>query len=186
MSESTKNRPMRFQRVRDDASVSGRPFLLALFGVFTIVMLITLLAGLQTYRAVVDEGSEADAQRLAYGTLVNTVKAFDSFDALSASEYEGNDVLQMEQRTSGTSYVMRLYVHDGMLMQQFSLADAPLAPESAHALFATDVFSIGYEDGLLTLVTDEVRPCVYLACAQPSLGGAEGGSGRIPSEAGDA
>lgn len=170
MSSVASDTALRIRRHREEAPAPGRPFLLVLFGAFAAIMLVALLVGLQGYRAVADERSATDEQRLAYGSLVNTVKAFDAVDAFTVSEYEGNDVLSMAQLTNSGAYVMLLYVSDGMLMQQYSTADdAFVAPESAHALFATNTFDVAYANGLLTLTTDEVSPCVRLACPQSSL-----------------
>ena len=174
-------------RRKGDASATGRPFLLVLFGVFAAVMLVALLVGLQGYRAIADERNAVDDQRIAYGSLVNTVKAFDSNDAFSVSEYEGNDVLSMMQRTSAGTYLMQLYVHDGMLMQQYSVAaDAQLAPETAHPLFATDTFRVTYENYLLTLTTDAASPSVYLRTPQSTLAFEMQQGALARSEAGDA
>lgn len=170
MSNSVADTALRIRRHRDETPVSGRPFLLVLFGVFVAIMLIALVVGLQGYRAIADERNATDEQRLAYGSLVNTVKAFDAIDAFSVAEYEGNDVLSMTQLTASGAYVMLLYVHGGMLMQQYSVADdAAVSPESAHALFPTTEFNVAYGDGLLVLTTDQASPCVRLACPQPFL-----------------
>ena len=170
MSKDAKNMSLGMRRSADDAAATGRPFLLVLFGVFAIIMLLALLVGLQGYRAIAADRNGTDEQRLAYGSLVNTVMAFDSVNAFSVSEYEGNDVLSMTQRTPGGTYLMLLYVHDGMLMQQYSVAnDATIAPDAAHPLFATDTFRISYENDLLTLSTDVVNPSIYLRTPQSFL-----------------
>lgn len=187
MSGDARNTALGIRRSSDDAAATGRPFLLVLFGVFAVVMLAALLLGLQGYRAIVADSAEADEQRLAYGSLVNTVKAFDSTDAFSVNEYEGNDVLSMVQQTSGGTYLMLLYVHDGMLMQQYSVAyDAAVDPETAHPLFATDTFRVAYENDLLTLTTDIAKPTIYLRTPQWFLAHKLEQRAAADSEAGDA
>lgn len=187
MSRNMKSISLGMRRHADDAVATGRPFLLVLFGVFVVIMLVALLVGLQGYRAIADERNAIDEQRLAYGSLVNTVKAFDSIDALSVSEYDGNDVLSMMQRTATNTYIMLLYVHDGMLMQQYSIAyDVDVSPADAHALFATSTFKVDYTDGLLTLVTDDAQPCIYLTTPQPFLAHKVAQRAPVDSEAGDA
>lgn len=177
------------RRRLDDARAIDHGFLLVLFGVFAAIMLVALLVGLQGYRTIADERNATDDQRLAYGSLVNTVKAFDAAGAFSLNEYEGNDVLLMVQRTSTGTYFMTLYVHDGMLMQQYSVAtsDAPeLSPESAHPLFETNTFDVSFQDGLLTLATDAASPQVHLMCPQPILDRVFEMRAAASSEAGDA
>lgn len=186
MSKDMTNISLGMRHRSDTSSATGRPFLLVLFGVFAAVMLIALLVGLQGYRAIADERNATDEQRLAYGSLVNTVKAFDSIDAFSVSEYEGNDVLFMQQRVVGGTYLMLLYVHDGMLMQQYSVAaNATIAPEEAHPLFATNTFHVDYAGELLTLTTDEASPSIRLACQQPFLAFKLGQRSSSDAEAGD-
>lgn len=189
MSRDTMNAPFGMRRRATAEQASGRGFLLVLFGVFAAIMLAALLVGLQGYRAIVDEKDTVDEQRLAYGSLVNTVKAFDAIGAFRLNEYEGNDALLMVQRTTGGTYFMLLYVHDGMLMQQYSVA-APngpeFSPESAHPLFETNTFAVSYQDGLLTLATDAASPQVRLTCPQPMLDRETALRAAAASEAGDA
>ena len=187
MRRDTNTLPFGGRHQSGGAGVTGRSFLLVLFGAFVAIMLVALLVGLQGYRTIADERNAVDDRRLAYGSLVNTVKAFDSANALSVNEYEGNDVLSMTQTTPGGTYLMLLYVHDGMLMQQYSVAnDATIAPENAHPLFATDTFRVSYGNDLLTLTTDTASPVIYLRTPQSFLTFKFEQRASVEPEAGDA
>lgn len=150
---------------------STRAFTLVLFAGFMVVMLLTLWFGLQVYHQLSAERASVEAERLAYGSLVNSVRANDAVDAFGFDSFEGNDALVMTQRTESGDFETVLFVHDGQLLQQYALAGTPIDPSAAHALFPTETFSVAYgDDGLLTLATDTVTVSVDLHSPQTMLG----------------
>lgn len=161
------------------ASDRARPFTLALLAIFMLAMLLALLLGTQVYRSLDDRRAETDARRLAYGTLVNAVKANDALDAVSVEHAGASDTLSMVQRTASGDFVTRLFVEDGELMQSYAAVETPSDSIVAHGLFSTDTFVVSYERGLLVLKTDPVTVSVALECVQPSLegGAVVGGEG---------
>ena len=169
----------------------GRVFTGLLFALFVVVLLMAILTGTGVYRALHQEGEVADNQRLSLTLLANDVRANDQIDAVArawvteervlvevaedsslgeqsveaavteTSVLDGPALVLRETLPSGV-YETRLYLYDGMIMEEYALADAPYDPEKATAIVGSSVFDFTYENGLLTIVTDAGETSVAL------------------------
>ena len=182
---------MRRQRERD----FGRVFTGLLFALFVATLLMAILAGTDVYRGLNREGDAADNQRLSLTLLANDVRANDQIDAVAcawvtedavdmvvaqgreelglpeaagASDarclLDGPALVLRETLPSGV-YETRLYRYDGVIMEEYALADAPYDPSKATAIVRSSVFDFSYGGGLLTIVTDAGQTSVALRAA---------------------
>lgn len=182
---------MRRQRERD----FGRVFTGLLFALFVATLLMAILAGTDVYRGLNREGDAADNQRLSLTLLANDVRANDQIDAVACAwvTEEGVDMVVAQGReelglpeAAGASdtrclldgpalvlretlpsgvYETRLYRYDGVIMEEYALADAPYDPSKATAIVRSSVFDFSYGGGLLTIVTDAGQTSVALRAA---------------------
>ena len=166
----------------------GRVFTGILFALFVIALLIAILVGTGVYRALHQEGEVADYQRLALTLLANDVRANDQVGAVvrawvtdeaieveeAVAEAGGAMSLAAEVREvegnklDGPALVLRetlLYRYDGVIMEEYTLADAPYEPGKATPIVRSSVFDFSYRDGLLTIVTDAGEASVALRSA---------------------
>ena len=78
--------------------------------------------------------------------------------ASMAQDWDGSvlegPALVLRETLPGGVYETRLYRYDGVIMEEYALADAPYDPEKATAIVVSSVFDFTYRDGLLTLTTD--------------------------------
>lgn len=154
----------------------GRVFTGLLFALFVATLLMAILAGTDVYRGLNREGDAADNQRLSLTLLANDVRANDQIDAVAcawvtedgASDtrclLDGPALVLRETLPSGV-YETRLYRYDGVIMEEYALADAPYDPSKATAIVRSSVFDFSYGGGLLTIVTDAGQTSVALRAA---------------------
>ena len=130
----------------------GRLFTVLLFALFIVALLIAIMTGTGLYRALVEVRDQADDTRLATGLIANSVRAADSVDAVGAGE--GRSLVLTERLDSGT-FETRIYAYQGSIVEEYALADAAYTPEKATPVVASERFAFSYENGLLTVETDD-------------------------------
>ena len=133
----------------------GRFFTVLLFALFIITLLIAIMAGTGLYRTLVDVRDQADASRLATGLIANSVRAADAVDAVGSGQGpEGRSLVLTENLDSGT-FETRIYAYQGRIVEEYALADAAYTPEKATPIVESQSFAFSYENGLLTVDTDD-------------------------------
>lgn len=133
----------------------GRLFTALLFALFLTALLIALTAGAGLYRALGDVREQADASRLATGLIANSVRAADEVDAVGTGQGpEGRSLVLTEHLDSGT-FETRIYSYEGAIVEEYAPADAAYTPEKAARIVDSMRFSFSYENGLLTVYTDD-------------------------------
>ena len=162
---------VRRQRERD----FGRVFTGLLFALFVATLLMAILAGTDVYRGLNREGDAADNQRLSLTLLANDVRANDQIDAVACAWVteegvdmvvaQGREELGLRETLPSGVYETRLYRYDGVIMEEYALADAPYDPSKATAIVRSSVFDFSYGGGLLTIVTDAGQTSVALRAA---------------------
>lgn len=133
----------------------GRLFTGLLFALFVITLLLAIVAGTKVYSALSTMRDASNADRLAMGLLVNSVRAQDAVDSVSVGKGpEGSSLVLTERLTSGT-YETRIYLYKGQVVEEYALAGSTYAPAKATPIVNTTQFDFSYADGLLTIVTDQ-------------------------------
>lgn len=151
----------------------GRVFTGLLFALFVATLLMAILAGTDVYRGLNREGDAADNQRLSLTLLANDVRANDQIDAVACAWVtedgaeltiaEGREALVVPTGDTGGArnlldgpalvlretlssgvYETRLYRYDGVIMEEYALADAPYDPAKATAIVRSSVFDFSY------------------------------------------
>ncbi|MCI8468908.1 MAG: DUF4860 domain-containing protein [Eggerthellaceae bacterium] len=133
----------------------GRVFTALLFALFVITLLLAIMAGTRVYSALSDMRTQTDDDRLAMGLLVNSVRADDAIDAVSVGAGPEGPALVLTERLNSGSYETRIYLYQGQVVQEYSVAGTPYTPDKATPVVRTDTFTFTYSDGLLSIVTDE-------------------------------
>lgn len=133
----------------------GRIFTVLLFALFIVALLIAIMVGTGLYRALVDVREQADTSRLATGLVANSVRAADAVNAIGAGQGpEGRSLVLTERLDSGT-FETRIYAYQGSIVEEYALADAAYTPEKATPIVESQRFAFSYENGLLTVDTDD-------------------------------
>ena len=140
----------------DTGARSARMFTIMLLAVFFIVMMVGLVAGVSMYRAVSDNQIAANEGRIQAGLLVSTIHANDIASAVSTGEGpEGKALVLTKEAEDGSAYEVRLYLYEGNIMQEYSVAGAAYVPERAQALISLSTFDFELQNNLLVIRTDQ-------------------------------
>lgn len=146
---------------------SNRAFAAVLFGLFIVMLLISFLVGINVYQALNTMASGESIERLEQSFLANTIHSNDMYDAVLIGEGpEGAALVLRESIDGAEGYETRIYAFNGSIMQEYALEESPYAPEKAITLFDSDLFDFSYENGLLTITTDNGSVDVALRSAE--------------------
>ena len=86
---------------------------------------------------------------------VSNVRAADAVDAIGTGQGpEGRSLVLTERLDSGT-FETRIYAYQGSIVEEYTLADAAYTPERATPIVNSELFAFTYENGLLTVDTDD-------------------------------
>ena len=134
---------------------TGHIFTLALMAVFFLVMMGSLTAGATIYRNVASVRNQTDDLHLQSGLMVNIVRMNDMADAVTtAPGPEGEALVLVEELESGT-YETRVYHYQGAIVQEYAIQGRPFNPDNAVKIVDSATFAFQFEDGLLSIQTDD-------------------------------
>lgn len=142
-------------------------YMIGIAALFLAGFFLLVVFGAQSYRNAVSGQTGNMHTRALLSYLSTCVKANDEADGVSVTESEDGQVLVVADGTTG--YALRIYRHDGALLEDYAKIDAPLAPDAAQVIGATEVFEAELEDDLLYVTTDAGHVMLRLR----SEGGAE-------------
>ena len=141
---------------------SGRAFITLLFATVALFLLIALLVGMNAYREVNDVGDCSDETRLGLSLVGNSIRMNDATDAVGVAEGPEGRALVLTEHLENGDYETRLYAYQGSIVQEYARADAAYTPEKAREIVASEKFDFTYENGLLTVYTDQGSTSVAL------------------------
>ncbi len=124
---------------------------LLLFGVFAVCLLIVLLTGASSYQALTLRDRLASDSRTCAQYLATRVRQADQYGAIGVEPFGDGDALTFRQDIDGRTYVTRVYVSGGWLMELFSAADLTLSPQDGERIMAAQALTAQQEDGLLRI-----------------------------------
>ena len=151
------------QRVLDRGEGGrGRMFVTLLFAVLALFLLAALLVGTSAYRAVNDARSSSDETRLGLSLVANSIRMNDATDAVGVADGPEGLALVLTEHLESGNYETRLYAYQGSIVEEYARAEAAFTPEKARAIVASERFDFTYEDGLLTVFTDQGSTSVAL------------------------
>lgn len=148
-------------------AVSGHAFTVALFALFVVALLLAILAGTGVYRALRAADGAASDERLSTSLIANAVRATDAAESVSAAEGPEGPALVLTEHLDSGNYQTRFYLYRGFVVQEYALADAPLAPDAATPVVESASFSFELDEGsgLLRVSTDPGEVLVALRSA---------------------
>lgn len=127
-------------------------YTIGIAALFLAGFLLLVILGARSYRDTVAGQSANMATRSLLSYLATAVKASDTADAVTVETGEEGDVLILTDAVSG--YALRIYRHEGDLVEDYAAAGAPLSPEDAQIIGPTDTFRVERErEDLLRITT---------------------------------
>ena len=144
-------------------------FLMILFAVFVAIELLAVGMATISYRSLHEMQEKSERSSLELGPVVSALRAGDQRSAIArGTGPEGESLVIVDALDHGT-YENRIYLYQGKLVEEYSVQGTPYTPSKATSLGATSSFSFAYDEGLLTIKTDD---CVAKVALRNALGGA--------------
>lgn len=144
--------------------LTTRTFSIVLFTVFIVSILITLMVGTSIYRQLAVQQQAADDARLSLNLIANSVRANDATGAVATGDGPEGPALVLVERLQTGTYETRIYLYEGKVLEEYSVAGVPYTPEKATVVTTSEVFSFSYSKGLLSITTDAGTTDVALRC----------------------
>ena len=135
---------------RGDHSVSGL-FAFVLIGLFTLLSLAIIVAGIHSYRTMGDSARRASQERIALGYVSGKLRASGDARRVSIREEKGVKLLVITDDVEGTTYETRIFTADGKLCEQFCESDLSFSPEDGEQIAALPGFAFERAGGLIEL-----------------------------------
>lgn len=138
-------------------------FSLLLFAVLALMLFLVLDAGTTLYQHVNSDRNQANQTRIGTSLLLNTVRAVDETGAVSQADGPEGPALVLTEHLDSGNYETRIYLHDGWIVKEYTLASAPLDPDSSTRLTQSSTFSfemVGAD--ALRIHTDEGETVIAL------------------------
>lgn len=144
----------------------GRIFTGLLFALVLFFLFFMLFFSVTTYQAVNTARSTNDENRLALSLLSNSVRMNDTTNAVGVGEGPEGAALVLTEKSADQAYETRLYSYEGFIVEEYALAGSPYTPDRAREVVSSDLFDFSYNDGLLSIRTDQGSASVSLRSAK--------------------
>ena len=129
-------------------------FVLALFAVFAIAILLTLLFGARVYQNIEADSSADYSQSLASAYLAERLRHSRETVEVRTGTFYGQPALYLLEEAAGSAYQTVIYVYDGWLCELYTEVGLELPPEAGTQLLECIALALEQpEPGLLHLET---------------------------------
>ncbi|MBQ9250326.1 MAG: DUF4860 domain-containing protein [Oscillospiraceae bacterium] len=136
-------------------------YTIGIAALFLAGFLLLVVFGSQSYRNTVAGQNENMQSRALLSYLATTVKAGDISGGVRVADSAYGPVLSVAD--GGSGYAVRIYQHEGLLLEDYAAADAELQPEEAQQIGETELFQIEQPgEDLLLIRTDAGRVLLRL------------------------
>ena len=130
-------------------------FTVALLVVFFIVLMTGLASGVAMYQAVANNQIDTNNARMQAGLIASNIHANDSMNSIGTGEGPEGRALVLTDTVGESSYEMRIYLYEGNIVQEYSVAGAEYTPARAQPLIASTSFDFEQYGNLLVIHTDQ-------------------------------
>ena len=158
-----------FERAKqpEDEARGTHTFTAVLLAVFFVVLMTGMAAGVAMYQAVANNQIDTNEARMQAGLLASNVHANDTSNALGTGNGpEGRARVLTEHDADGGAYEMRIYLYQGKIVQEYSVAGSAYTPERAQPLITSKSFDFELHGDLLVIHTDQGSTNVALRSYQ--------------------
>lgn len=123
--------------------------------VFLTILLIALVTGVTIYKNVASIQLSTDEGRLGKQLIGNTIRARDGANAVRVGVGpEGPSLVLVEFLDTGT-YETRIYLINSAIVEEYAVSGTPYDASRAVKLADSSKLDLSYNNGLLTVETDQ-------------------------------
>ncbi|NLU25361.1 MAG: DUF4860 domain-containing protein [Clostridiales bacterium] len=138
-------------------------YIIALLGIFALGFLLLVLFGTRVYLNTVAGQRGNDDRRALMTYLATAVHAYDEQGAILLGTGPEGDALILRDVTADGTYEHRIYLYQGNLVEEYTVAEEPLSPDTARQLGQTDAFFMKKEgESLFRVQTDQGSILLHL------------------------
>lgn len=151
-------------------------YTIGIAALFLLGFLLLIIFGAQVYRDAVTGQNQNDQTRALRSYLVTCTRTASAED-VEVTDFDGSEMLVI--RESGTDYGLRIFLHDGQLVEHYGLLDQEPDPEYATRIARTDLFDVEkISRNTFSVTTDSGRALLHVGSAAADEPADEGGDGR--------
>lgn len=147
------------ERSRNNKSIGEILSALTIAVLFAVILLLVVFTA-KSYQHGADSQYDNDMQRVVCAYIATAVKDNDA-GAVTPTQFDGNPGVLIEDGNTGFAH--KIYMKDGDLLEEYSLTDAPVNPETASRIGETSLLEISYiSEDLLQIRTDRGASYVHV------------------------
>lgn len=120
---------------------------LLILAVFALGVLGVLLTGAQAYKRLTDLGNQSYDSRTGCAYLASRFRQ--AAGSAKVEAFGDTDALTFYEELSGSTYVTRIYCHDGWLMELFCAVSGDLGPEAGEKILPIRTLQLEQTDALV-------------------------------------
>lgn len=115
-------------------------FTLGIAGLFLLGFFVLIVFGAGIYREAVESENRNNGERALLSYLSTCARTNDAAGAVRVLKEDGTMALAVADETS--EYAVRIYRHEGKLVEDYGRLSAPLDPKNASVIGETETFEI--------------------------------------------
>ena len=135
--------------------IGARSFTVVLLAVFFVVLMLGLASGVAMYQAISNNQIDTNRARMQAGLLASNVHANDTMNSIGVSQGPEGRSLVLSETIDSETYEMRIYLYQGQIVQEYSVAGAEYTPARAQPLIESSTFEFEQHGNLLVIRTDQ-------------------------------
>ena len=141
-------------------------FTVALLVVFFVVLMTGLASGVAMYQAVANNQIDTNNARMQAGLIASNIHANDTANSIGTGEGPEGRALVLTNKIGESAYEMRIYLYEGQIVQEYSVAGSEYTPGRAQPLIESATFDFEQYGNLLVIKTDQGATNVALRSYQ--------------------
>ena len=124
---------------------------LLMFALFAIGILSVLLGGANVYRRLNQRGQKSYDSRTCAQYIATKLRQAPAPDAVAVAPFGDGDALLITEIIEGETYLIRVYCHDGWLMELFTISNGVFAPEDGEKILPLQKLTLSLDGSLISV-----------------------------------
>lgn len=130
-------------------------FVFVLLVIFTLLSLLLVIVGAQTYRGIVESADMNTEHRILTNYIANRLRSSDRSGGISVEQYGEITAIVQHVTIDGAAYETRIYCEDGKLCEQFVSADVAFDSAMGRSISSIAKMDARLEDDRMLCVSIE-------------------------------
>lgn len=137
-------------------------YTIGIAALFLAGFLLLVILGAHSFRNTAGVQNENLQTRAVLSYLATCVKANDSEHAVALRQGPDGQILEIADGDTG--YALRIFQHEGSLLEEYAAIGREPSPDAAAVIGQTEIFAVTQTGDLLTIETDAGSVLLHLRC----------------------